>query len=83
MSTIIDCMFTSEWSGGEEVTTNGTWDVETNEVTAEVSTDVTPTGECIREYITVGECDRAVCGECHLYVMVVNKDKECECPDCT
>ena len=67
---MINCKFTSEWSGGEIVTTDCTYDESTGQVNPEVSQDVIPTGELITEYITLdngGEIE--VCCDCHEYVI--------------
>jgi hypothetical protein len=67
---MINCKFTSEWSGGEIVTTDCTYDESTGQVNPEVSHGVIPTGELITEYITLYNGDEIeVCCDCHEYVM--------------
>jgi hypothetical protein len=62
--------FTSVWDDGSEITTPGTYDPETGEVTGEVSKSLPPKGTLIREFITLPDGDeKDVCMECHSYVL--------------
>ena len=93
-SNVVLCMFTSEWSDGTVITTPGTYDTVTGEVTPEVS-DSTPSQDATleEEYIDVvidGESRRrTVCPECHEYLLVTDSEDHCghtyyytKCPEC-
>ena len=73
-SSVVLCRFTSEWSDGTVITTPGTYDTVTGEVTPEVSDSIPSQDATLEEeYIDVvinGEsCRRTVCPECHEYTM--------------
>lgn len=83
------CTFTSEWSGGEVVTTNCEYNKSTGQVFPETSKDDSPTGELIREYITTDNDEEIeVCPDCHEFVMkdiIIDRNKcltdDTECSD--
>jgi len=88
----VQITFTSIWSSGTEVTTPGTYNPKTDEVTAE-SASIDPDGCLTREYITLPDGDELeVCMDCHSYVLkpVVTdladlsfgETPECRNPDC-
>jgi hypothetical protein len=88
----IQVLFTSVWDSGTEITTPGTYDPRTGEVTAESST-AKPKGCLAREYITLPDDDELeVCMTCHEYVvkgvvtdlanLSYGETTECSDPDC-
>ena len=76
-SSVVLCMYTSEWSDGTVITTPGTYDTVTGEVIPEMSGTLPATDATLEEvYIDVvinGEsCRRTVCPECHEYTLNIN-----------
>jgi hypothetical protein len=71
----IQCTFTSIWGDGSEITTSGTYNPETREVSAK-SVDVDPDGGLEREYITLSNgTELEVCTKCHEYLLKVSMDE--------
>lgn len=93
-SSIVLCMFTSEWSDGTVITTPGTYDTVTGEVVPEMSgtlpaADATLEDEYIDVVINGESCRRRVCPDCHGYAMTTNAvdipghlTYITSCPDC-
>ena len=66
---IVLCTFTSVWNGNEVVSTPGTYDPDTGEVTCEVSNGPIPEGTLDREFVTLPDgTELEVCTDCHEYV---------------
>lgn len=89
-SSVVLCMYTSEWSDGTVITTPGTYDTVTGEVIPEMSgtlpaADATLEEEYIDVVINGESCRRRVCPECHEYVLsdeVAETPATAHCPGC-